>query len=262
MGGEGGGVFDGVEEFAAEVVHAGGEVAELGGELVIADDGRDGDEDAGSGGDEGFGDAGGDGAEGGCACRSEAVEGVDDAPDGAEKADEGGDVADGSEPGDAGFHEGEGFGGGSGGGALHADRVAGETAAAGLALVFVVDLGEDGDQWRGLELLSDGGDFGEATGLAEGSEEAGRLGARGGEGAGFREDDGPGEDGGKGEEDEDGEGYGAGVVEDVGEGGGVGSSGGGVEVLGGEGESDDCDVGHRASVTSVRRGERVRASHW
>ncbi len=52
--GEHGGVLDGVEEFAAEVVHAGAELAQAGGELVVADDGRDGDDEAGGGGDEGF----------------------------------------------------------------------------------------------------------------------------------------------------------------------------------------------------------------
>ena len=35
-----GGVFDGVEKLAAEVVHAGGEFAQSRGELVVADDGR------------------------------------------------------------------------------------------------------------------------------------------------------------------------------------------------------------------------------
>jgi hypothetical protein len=47
-------VFDGVEEFTAEVVHACGELAEAGGELVVAHDGGDGDDEAGGGGDEGF----------------------------------------------------------------------------------------------------------------------------------------------------------------------------------------------------------------
>ena len=108
--GEHGGVLDGVEQFAAEVVHACGELAEPGGELVVADDGGDGDDEAGGGGDEGFGDAGGDGAEGGCAGGAEAVEGVDDAHDGAEEADEGGDVGDGGEPGHAALHGGEGLG--------------------------------------------------------------------------------------------------------------------------------------------------------
>ena len=64
-----------------------------------------------------------------CACGAEAVEGVDDAPDRSEEADEGGDVGDGSEPGEALLHDGEGFAGGGGGGALEADRIAGEAAA-------------------------------------------------------------------------------------------------------------------------------------
>jgi hypothetical protein len=44
-------------------------------------------------------------------------------------------------------------------------------------MVLVVDLEEDGDQRAGLELLGDGGDLGEAAGLAEGAEEAVALGA-------------------------------------------------------------------------------------
>jgi hypothetical protein len=148
------------------------------GELVVAHDGGDGDDEAGGGGDEGFGDAGGDGAEGGGAFVAEAVEGVDDAHDGAEEADEGADLGDGGEPGHAAFHEGEGFGGGGLGGALEALGVGRCAAAAGLALVLVVDLVEDVDQGAGLELLGDGGDFGEAAGLAEGSEEAADSGRR------------------------------------------------------------------------------------
>ena len=52
----------------------------------------------------------------------------------------------GGEPGHAAFHDGEGFGGGGLGGALEGLRVGRRAAAAGLALVLVVDLVEDGDQ--------------------------------------------------------------------------------------------------------------------
>ena len=83
-----GGVLDGVEQLAAEVVHARGELAQPRGELVVADNSRDGDDQAGGGGDERLGDAGSDSAEGRCAGGAEAVEGVDDAHDGAEEADE------------------------------------------------------------------------------------------------------------------------------------------------------------------------------
>ena len=245
--GEGCGVFDGVEEFSAEVVHAVGEVAELGGELVVADDGGDGDEDSGGGGDEGFGDAGGDGAEGGCAGCAEAVKGVDDAHDGAEEADEGADVGDGGEPGDALFHKGEGFGGGGGGGALEAGGVAGKAAAVGLPEVFVVDFGEDGDEWGGLELLGDGGDFREAAGFAEGSEETGALGAGAREGSEFGDHDGPGEEAQEGEQEEDGEGDGAGVVEDLAERGGVGGGGWG--------------GGDRGGNVLIQVGEKERGEH-
>ena len=117
-------VFDGVEELAAEVVHARGELAETGGELVVADDGRDGDDEAGGGGDEGLRDAGGDGAKGRCACGAQAVEGVDDAHDGAEEADERRDGGDGGEPGHAALHRGEGFARGGLGGAFERDGIA------------------------------------------------------------------------------------------------------------------------------------------
>ena len=150
------------------------------GELVVADERGDGDGEAGGGGDEGRGDAGGDGAEGCGAGGAEAVEGVHDAHDGAEEADEGGAVGDGGEPGHARFHRGEGFRGGGLRGALQRDGVARHAAAAALALVLVVDLGEDGDQRAGLELLGHGGDLGEAAGLAEGAEEALALLARAG----------------------------------------------------------------------------------
>ena len=111
-------------------------------------------------------------AEGCRAGGAEAVEGVDDAHDGAEEADEGGTVGDGGEPGHARFHGGEGFGGGGLRGAFERDGVARHAAAAALALVLVVDFVEDGDQRAGLELLGDGGDLGQAAGLAEGAEEA------------------------------------------------------------------------------------------
>ncbi len=170
--GEHGGVLDGVEQLAAEVVHAGAELAEAGGELVVADDGGDGDDEAGGGGDEGFGDAGGYGAQRGGACGAEAVEGVDDAHDGAEETDEGSDGGDGGEPGHAALHGGEGFAGGGLRGALEGDGIAREAASAVLALVLVVDLVEDGDEGAGLELVGDGGDLAETARFAEGAEEA------------------------------------------------------------------------------------------
>ena len=223
--GEHGGVFDGVEEFAAEVVHARGELAELRGELVVADDGGDGDGEAGGGGDEGFGDAGGDGAQGCGAGGAEAVEGVDDAHDGAEEADEGRDGGDGGEPGHAALHGGEGLAGGGLAARSRAYGVAGQAAAAALALVLVVDLVEDGDEGAGLELLGDGGDFGEATGLAEGAEEALALLAGAAEAAPLGEHDGPGEDAGEEQQDEHGEGYRAGVADHLRERAGVGCRG-------------------------------------
>src|SRR6202035_5273774 len=99
-------VFDGVEELPTEVVHARGELAQPGGELVVADNSRDGDDEAGGGGDERLRDAWGDGAEGCGACSAQAVEGADDAHDGAEESDEGSDGGDGGEPGHAALHRG------------------------------------------------------------------------------------------------------------------------------------------------------------
>ena len=63
-----------------------------------------------------------------------------------------------------------------------------------LALVLVVDFVEDGDEGAGLELVGDGGDFGEAAGLAEGAEEAAVLGVGCLEGAPLGDHDGPGDD--------------------------------------------------------------------
>jgi len=205
-------VLDGVEELATEVVHACGELAEAGGELVVAHDGGDGDDEAGGGGDEGFGDAGSDGAEGGGAFVAEAVEGVDDAHDGAEEADEGTDLGNRGEPGHAAFHGAEGFAGGGLGGAFEALRI-GRYAAAALTLVLVVDFVEDGDQGTRLELVGDGGDFGEAARLAEGSEKAAILGVGCFEGAPLGDHDGPGDDGHHDQDAEHDERGGAAVVQ-------------------------------------------------
>ena len=189
-----GGVLDCVEQFAAEVVHARAELAQARGELVVADDGGDSDDEAGGGGDEGLGDAGGDGAQGRCARGAEAVEGVDDAHDGAEEADEERDGGDGGEPGHAALHRGEGFAGCGLGGALECDGIARKTAAAVLALVLVVDLGEDGDQRAGLELIGDCGDLAQPARFAEGAEEALALRLGSAEAGPLGEHDGPGED--------------------------------------------------------------------
>ncbi len=162
-----GGVFDGVEKLAAEVVHACRELAQPGGELVVADDSRDGDDKTSGGGDERLRDAGCDSAEGRCAGGAEAVEGVDDAHDGAEEADERRDGGDGGEPGHAALHCGEGFARGGLRGAFERDGIARQAAAAVLPLVLIMDLVEDGDQRAGLELLGDGRDFAEACRIYE-----------------------------------------------------------------------------------------------
>jgi len=196
-----------------------------------ADDGRNGDDEAGGSGDEGFGDAGSYGAERGSTGGAEAVEGVDDAHDGAEEADEGGDGGDGGEPGHVALHAGEGFGGCGLRGALEGDGIAGEAASAVLALVLVVDLVEDGDQRAGLELVGDGGDFAEAAGLAEGADEALALRLRLVEAPPLGEHDGPGEDAGNQQNNEHCEGDRPAVVDHLDEcaaGAWRGSGGGGV----------------------------------
>ena len=107
------------------------------------------------------------------------------------------------------------FGGGGLGGAFEGLGVGRLAAAAGLALVLVVDLVEDGDEWRGLELVGDSGDFREAAGLAEGAEEALGLDVGLVEGAPLGDDDGPGDDAGDEQDSEDGKRGGAAVVDHV-----------------------------------------------
>ena len=68
---------------------------------------------------------------------------------------------------------------------------------------------------RGLELVGDSGDLGEAAGLAEGAEEALGLDVGLVEGAPLGDDDGPGEDAGDEQDSEDGKRGGAAVVDHV-----------------------------------------------
>src|SRR5246127_5210538 len=86
-------LFQAVEQFAREVVHAGAELAQRRGELVVGDHGGDGHQQAGSGRDQRFRDSGGDRAQRGCAFCSQPVKRVDNAHDGAEEAHKGGDCA-------------------------------------------------------------------------------------------------------------------------------------------------------------------------
>src|SRR5271168_2221665 len=104
----GGDFFQAVEQFAGEVVHAGAKLAQGSGELVVSDDGGNGDQQAGSGRDQGFRDAGRHCAEGGCAFGAQAVEGIHNAHHGAEETDERCDCADGREPSQAALQNSEG----------------------------------------------------------------------------------------------------------------------------------------------------------
>jgi len=219
-------VFDSVEELSAEVVHAGSELSDAGGELVVADKCRHGDDQAGGSGDESFRDARGDGTQGSGACRPEAVEGVDDAHDGPEEADKGSGLRNGGEPRHARFHMREGLAGGGLRSALEGLGVGWSAASAGLALVLVVDFVENGNQRAGAELVGYGSDFREAAGLAECPHELLALGLSGPEGPPLGEHDGPGKDAGKKEDAEHGKRGGAAVVQHLHERPGVDGRGG------------------------------------
>src|ERR1017187_7259859 len=179
---------DDVEQFEAEVVHAGGEFADLLEEKVIGDDGGHGGKESGGGGDERLGDAGRHRAQGGRTGVAEAVEGVDDAPDGAEESDEGSNGAGGGQPGEAALQAGQLLGGGDLGGALH-----GKGAGIGAtALQFGDGALKDGHQGRGLELLGHVGEFLQTFGAAEDTYEASALHPGATKESGFGDDDRPG----------------------------------------------------------------------
>src|SRR6185437_9954288 len=174
-----------------------------GGELVIANQRGDSDEEAGRRRDEGCRDAGCDRAQGSRARGAQTVEGVHDAHDRAEEADEGRGAGDGGEPRHALLHVGEGLGAGGERGAFERGWIAGQTAPAGLALVFVVDLDEDRDQRTGLELFRYGRDLRQPARLAESTEEACTLLAGAREGPPFGQHDGPREEAEEQQDDED-----------------------------------------------------------
>ncbi len=137
--------------------------------------------------------------------------------------------------------------------------IAGEAAAAVLALVLVVDLVEDGDERAGLELFGDGGDFAEAAGFAEGAEEALALEVGLAEAAPLGEHDGPGDDAGEEQENEHGEGHRAAVVNHLREGARVGCRGwrGGVVLKEMQSESESPDHSYFVHLGFSVNGERV-----
>ena len=110
-------------------------------------------------------------------------------------------------------------------GALESDRVAGEAASAVLALVLIVNLGEDCDERAGLELIGYGCDLAEACGFAKGAEEALALRLCFAKAGPLREHDGPREDAGQEQDDKNGKGYGTAIVNHLHEGAGVGGHG-------------------------------------
>src|ERR1700722_6233953 len=92
-------LFQAVEQLAGEVVHAGAKLTQRCGELVIGDDGGDGDQQTGGGGDEGLRNSRGYRAQCGRAFCAQAVKDNHDPHHGAEKANKGQDGNNGREPG-------------------------------------------------------------------------------------------------------------------------------------------------------------------
>src|ERR1700722_3636182 len=211
----GGDFFQAIEQFAGEVVHAGAKLAKGSGELVVRNDGWDGDQQAGSGGDQSFRNTRRHGTERGCAFRAQAVEGIHNTHHGAEEADKGRDCADGGQPGQAALENGEGLAGRGLCGSLQGDDVLGWSESAGLATVSVVDLVEDCYQRAGLELIAYCGHFLQAVGLAESAHESPALRARPAEGGRLTENDGPGVEAGDEQQDQYRDGNGSAVAHHV-----------------------------------------------
>ena len=69
-----------------------------------------------------------------------------------------------------------------------------------------MNLGEDRDEWAGLELVGYGGDFAEASRFTEGSDEPLALGLGSAEAGPLGKHDGPREDASEKQDDQDGEG--------------------------------------------------------
>jgi len=103
--------FDLGADFKSKGVETLGQVANVLQELVVKNDSRDSDKEAGGSGDQRFGDAGSDGAEACGAGVAEARKGVNDAPDRSKKTDEGSGGAGSCEPGHAFFDAANFFGG-------------------------------------------------------------------------------------------------------------------------------------------------------
>src|ERR1700685_2468932 len=69
-------LFQAVEQFAREVVHARAKLAQRSGELVVGDYRRNRHQQAGGGGDQGLGNARGHGAQSGRTLRAQAMKGI------------------------------------------------------------------------------------------------------------------------------------------------------------------------------------------
>lgn len=222
-------VFEFRGEFGGEVIEADDDPAESGDEVIVAEHGGDGDEEAGDRGDEGGADTWGHGGEVCGAGGGDIAEGFHHAPDCAEETEEGGTADGGGEDDHLGF-EGEG---GFADGAFHGagdhahlgrgDAWGGEEAIAEsfvdfcgaeeLESEFLATCLVDGEEGGTGEAEAIGID---AEGLAIGAKEGEELGAAAlglADDAEFGDHDRPAEDGGEEEGEEDESTWGGGLFE-------------------------------------------------
>src|SRR5271157_4670802 len=184
------GALNFVDEFEAEIVHAGAKLPDVLRKHVVRDDRRDGGKKSGRRSDQGFGDARCDGTQGCSSGGAKAVEGVDNAPNRSEEADEWSDRAGSGQPGQSAFESRQFFRCGNldralqGGYANRMRRLLAELA---------IRTFKYGDQRAGLELFRHGGDILQPLGLAKHADETVALGTRAPEHPPLREDDGPGD---------------------------------------------------------------------
>src|SRR5271157_4579244 len=208
-----GNLFEQVQQFAGKVVGGRGKNPDARGELVVSHHGRHGHKEAGRGGDERLRDAGGDGPQRRRSRRSQAVEGVDDADHRAEEADEGTGGGDGGQPGHAAFEGGNGFAGGGLRRALQGSQVARRSRAAGLPLIGLVDVFKDLGQGAEFVVGGERGNLLQASGLAEGADEAAALFGGLAEQRHLAQNHGPGVETGDEQQHQNGHGHGTDVVE-------------------------------------------------
>src|SRR5215469_16243447 len=184
-------LFERVQQFPAEVVGCRCEDADARGELVVSNNRRHGDKQAGGGGDERLRDAGSHSAQRRGAGGAKAMKCVDHTHDSAEETDERAGGGDGGEPTEPAFERGYGLAGRSLGGALQRREFARRAGAAGLALVGFVHVHVNLRQRAGLVVIGKGGNFLKSSGAAEGIDEVAALSRDLAESGDLAEDDGP-----------------------------------------------------------------------